>query len=295
MSPVYPQTDSRSQGGGISDDRLTMLDINECNIQVLRLVKQAGSIVREKIYQRKDVLTKSCDVDLVTEWDQKVERLLIDGISSRYPDHRFIGEETTASGQKTELTNAPTWIIDPIDGTMNFVHGLPFTCISIALLVNKITEIGIVYNPIMEQLFTARKGQGAFLNAVPIHVSSEKELRKALVMVEMGTSRDPEKLEVVLQNITLLTSRVHGLRSLGSAALNMCMVALGGADVSFEFGIHAWDIAAGDLIVREAGGVSIDPAGGPFDVMSRRTLCASSMELAQELSKMLIQYHPERD
>jgi len=91
-----------------------------------------------------------------------------------YTHNRFIGEETTASGQKVELTNAPTWIIDPIDGTMNFVHGLPFTCISIALLVNKITEIGIVYNPIMEQLFTARKDQGAFLNGVPIRVSSEK-------------------------------------------------------------------------------------------------------------------------
>jgi len=272
-----------------------MPNVDECYVEILRLVKQAGSIVREKIHQHKHVLTKSCDVDLVTEWDQEVERLLIDGISSRYPDHRFIGEESTASGEKVELTDAPTWVIDPIDGTMNFVHGLPHTCISIALLINKVTEIGIVYNPILEQLFTARKGQGAFLNGAPIHVSNEKELRKALVMAEMGTSRDPEKLKIVLQNITVLTANVHGIRALGSAALNMCMVALGGADVSFEFGIHAWDIAAGDLIVREAGGVSIDPAGGPFDVMSRRTLCASSMELAQQLSKILIQYYPERD
>ncbi|XP_018400060.1 PREDICTED: inositol monophosphatase 1 [Cyphomyrmex costatus] len=272
-----------------------MSNIDEYYIEILRLVKQAGSIVREKIYQRKDVLTKSCDVDLVTEWDQKVEKLLIDGISSKYPDHRFIGEESTSSGQKIELTDAPTWIIDPIDGTMNFVHGLPYTCISVALLINKITEIGIVYNPILEQLFTARKGQGAFLNGAPIHVSNEKELRKALIMVEMGTSRNREKLEVVLQNITILTTYVHGIRSFGAAALNMCMVALGGADASFEFGIHAWDIAAGDLIVREAGGVSIDPAGGPFDVMSRRTLCASSMELARQLSKILVQYYPERD
>ncbi|XP_011861805.1 PREDICTED: inositol monophosphatase 1-like [Vollenhovia emeryi] len=272
-----------------------MSNVDGCYIEILRLVKQAGSIIREKIYQCKDVLTKSCDVDLVTKWDQEVEKLLIDGISSRYPDHRFIGEESTASGQKIELTDAPTWIIDPIDGTMNFVHGLPHTCVSVALLINKVAEIGIVYNPILEQLFTARKGQGAFLNGAPIHVSDETELCKALLMVEMGTSRDPEKMKIVLQNITLLTARVHGIRSLGSAALNMCMVALGGADVSFEFGIHAWDIAAGDLIVREAGGVSIDPAGGPFDVMSRRTLCASSMELAQQISKVLIQYYPERD
>lgn len=88
--------------------------------------------------------------------------------------NRFIGEETTAAGQKAELTDAPTWIIDPIDGTMNFVHGLPHTCISVALLINKTAEIGVVYNPILEQLFTARKGKGAFLNGAPIHVSEEK-------------------------------------------------------------------------------------------------------------------------
>ncbi|XP_043518001.1 inositol monophosphatase 1-like isoform X2 [Frieseomelitta varia] len=272
-----------------------MSDIDEYYIAVLRLVKEAGSIVREKINQPKDAMTKSCEVDLVTEWDQKVEKLLIDGISSKFPDHKFIGEEATSLGTKVELTDAPTWIIDPIDGTMNFVHGLPHTCISIALLINKTTEIGVVYNPILEQFFSARRDQGAFLNGAPIRVSGEKELRKALVMMEMGTSRDPEKMKIVLENANNLTPQVHGIRALGSAALNMCMVALGGADISFEFGIHAWDIAAGDIIVREAGGVCIDPAGGPFDVMSRRVLCAATMELAQELAKVLVQYYPERD
>lgn len=272
-----------------------MSDIDEYYIEILRLVKEAGSIVREKIYQCKDAMTKSCDVDLVTIWDQEVEKLLMDGISSKFPDHKFIGEETTSSGEKAELTDAPTWIIDPIDGTMNFVHGLPHTCISVGLHIGKVAEIGVIYNPILEQLFTARRGKGAFLNGAPIRVSDTKELRKALIMVEMGTSRDLEKMKVVFQNINILTPQVHGLRALGSAALNMSMVALGGADAFFEYGIHAWDIAAGDLIVREAGGVCIDPAGGPFDVMSRRALCASSMELAQELSKQLVQYYPERD
>ncbi|XP_043801617.1 inositol monophosphatase 1-like isoform X1 [Apis laboriosa] len=262
---------------------------------VLRLVLEAGSIVREKINQPKDAMTKSCEVDLVTEWDQNVEKLLMEGISSKFPDHKFIGEETSSLGNKIELTEAPTWIIDPIDGTMNFVHGLPHTCISIALLINKIIEIGIIYNPILDQLFTARKGQGAFLNGRPLHVSGQKELRKALIMMEMGTSRDPEKMKIVLENANILAPHVHGIRALGSAALNMCMVALGGADISFEFGIHAWDVAAGDIIVREAGGVCIDPAGGPFDVMSRRVLCASTMELAQKLAKVLVQYYPERD
>ncbi|CAL7935342.1 unnamed protein product [Xylocopa violacea] len=272
-----------------------MANTDECYIAVLHLVKEAGFVVKEKINQPQDPMTKSSEIDLVTEWDQKVEKLLIDGISSKFPDHKFIGEEGTSLGNKAELTNAPTWIIDPIDGTMNFVHAFPHTCISIALLVNKITEIGVVYNPISEQLFTARRGQGAFLNGAPINVSDVKELSKALLMMEMGTSRDPEKIKVVLENTNKLITKVQGTRSLGSAALNMCMVALGGADADFEFGIHSWDVAAGELIVKEAGGVCIDPAGGPFDLNSRRVLCASTMELAQELSKVLTQYYPERD
>ncbi|KAG8041627.1 hypothetical protein G9C98_002920 [Cotesia typhae] len=261
----------------------------------LDLVKQSGAIIRDRINRPKDVMIKSCDVDLVTESDQQVEKLFMDGITAKFPDHRFIGEETTSSGEKVQLTDAPTWVIDPIDGTMNFVHGLPHTCISVALLINKITEIGLVYNPILEQFFTARKGQGAFMNGNPIKVSGEKELKKALVMVELGTSRDPEKMKIVMENLKILTSKVHGVRALGSAALNMCMVALGGADANFEFGIHIWDFAAGDLIVREAGGYCIDPSGGDLDLLSRRVLCASSEELAKEISSLLIQYFPERD
>lgn len=101
-------------------------------------------------------------------------------------------------------------MIDPIDGTMNFVHGLPHTCISVALLINKVTEIGIVYNPIVEQLFTARRGQGAFMNKKAIKVSGEKEMKKSLIMVEMGTSRDPEKMKIVMENLQILTCKVHG-------------------------------------------------------------------------------------
>ncbi|XP_012279373.1 inositol monophosphatase 1 isoform X2 [Orussus abietinus] len=240
-------------------------------------------------------MLKSCEVDLVTETDRQVEKLLIDGISAEFPDHKFIGEETTDTNVKVKLTDSPTWIIDPIDGTMNFVHGLPHTCISIALMINKITEIGIVYNPILEQLFTARRGQGAFLNGAPIRVSDTKELCEALLMIEVGTCRDPEKMKVVMENMHICAPRVHGTRSLGSAALNMCMVAMGGADANFEFGIHIWDIAAGDIIVREAGGVCIDPAGGVLDPLGRRVLCASTVELAQTIAKILMQYYPERD
>lgn len=262
----------------------------------LKLVKEAGKVIKDKLWQaNKTVMTKASEIDFVTETDQQVEKRLINGLSSVFPEHKFIGEESTAGGAKVELTSAPTWIIDPIDGTMNFVHGNPNVCISIALLVNKITEIGIVYNPVVDQLFTARKGQGAFLNGRTIKASGKTELSKSLLCLEFGANRDPEKMKVVLDNVNTLYPMAHGIRATGSCALNMSTVALGGVDAYCEFGIHAWDIAAGDLLVREAGGVVIDPAGGPFDLMSCRMLCAATPALAEQLAKAVKQYYPPRD
>lgn len=154
------------------------------------------------------------------------------------------------------------------------------------------TEIGVIYNPVLNQKFTARRGQGAFYNGQSISVSGEKNLASALLVTEFGTSRDEEKSQIVLGNITKLVKIAHGFRSLGAAALNIAMVALGGADCYYEYGVHAWDYAAGEMIVREAGGYTCDPAGGPLDLMSRRVLCASSKELADEIIPHLTQYYP---
>lgn len=197
-------------------------------------------LVATRNSERKTIEQKSSNIDLVTETDEQVEKLLIEGIRKKFPDHEFIGEEDSCDGKKAVLTDAPTWIIDPVDGTMNFVHSFPHSAISVALLVKKVAEIGIVYNPVLGQKFTARRGQGAFLNGNQIHVSGEKELSKALLTTEFGTSREEEKTKVVLENITKLVRMAHGFRSLGAAALNICMVACGGADAYYEFGIHAW-------------------------------------------------------
>lgn len=267
-------------------------DIQKCFDVCMDLVFKAGKIISDRNDSRKTFVCKAGDIDLVTETDKEVEELLVNGLKSTFPSHQFIGEEASADGVTAKLTDAPTWIIDPVDGTMNFVHGFPHSCISIALVVDKVTEIGIVYNPMLKQKFHAIRGKGAFYNDKPISVSGEKDPKKALVTTEFGTTRDPEKLKVVIDNFNKMAQLVHGLRTLGSAALNMVMVANGSADVNYEFGVHAWDVAAGDLIVREAGGVTIDPAGGEFDMMSRRVLVASSMELAQEISKNLTQFYP---
>lgn len=124
--------------------------------------------------------------------------------------YSFIGEEATSEGAKCELTDAPTWIIDPVDGTLNFVHSFPHSCISIALLVKKQAEIAIIYNPVLKQLFTARRGQGAFYNGDSIHVSDQKELSQALVVAEFGTSRDEKKLDIMLENFRKILQASHG-------------------------------------------------------------------------------------
>ncbi|XP_031623692.1 inositol monophosphatase 2 [Contarinia nasturtii] len=268
-------------------------NLDKCFQVVSDIVQKAGDLIASRFWKSKNVKQKLSDIDFVTETDQEVEKLLIDTLTAEFPHHRFIGEEATSEGAKCELTDSPTWIIDPVDGTLNFVHSFPHSCISIALLVNKQAEIAIIFNPVLKQLFTARRGKGAFYNGDPIHVSDKKDLSQALVMAEFGTSRDDKKLDITLDNFRKITQACHGTRSLGSAALNMAHVALGGADVNFEFGIHAWDVAAGDLIVREAGGVVLDPSLGPLDLMSRRVLCASSLELAIEFSKLITQYYPE--
>ncbi|BFF99168.1 inositol monophosphatase 1 [Drosophila madeirensis] len=270
------------------------VDLEKCFEVISNLLTEAGRLIARNNETRQEFVCKSGDIDLVTQTDKDVEKLLMDGVRRYFPDHKFIGEEESSTGAGVnKLTDAPTWIIDPVDGTMNFVHAFPHSCISVGLKVNKVTEIGMVYNPILEQRFTARRGHGAFYNGRRIQVSGQQELSKALVTSEFGTTRDEAKMEVVNENFAKMAKHVHGLRVLGSAALNMSMVALGAADANYEFGIHAWDVCAGDLIVREAGGVVIDPSGGEFDIMSRRVLAAASPKLAQDISKLLTQFHPQ--
>ncbi|XP_030372235.1 inositol monophosphatase 1 [Scaptodrosophila lebanonensis] len=269
------------------------LDLGKCFEVINNLVTEAGQLIACNNETRQEFELKSGDIDLVTQTDKDVEKLLMNGITKHFPDHKFIGEEeSSGEAGANKLTDCPTWIIDPVDGTMNFVHAFPHSCISVGLKVNKVTEIGIVYNPILEQRFTARRGQGAFYNGKRIQVSGQKDIKKALVTSEFGTTRDVEKMKVVNENFAKMAKEVHALRVLGSAALNMAMVALGAADANYEFGIHAWDVCAADLIVREAGGVVIDPAGGEFDIMSRRVLAAATPELAMAISKVLTQYNP---
>ncbi|TVU46301.1 hypothetical protein EJB05_05827 [Eragrostis curvula] len=249
--------------------------------------KNAGQIIRNGFYQTKNVEHKG-QVDLVTETDKACEDLIFNHLRKHFPDHKFIGEETSAAlGATADLTDDPTWIVDPLDGTTNFVHGFPFVCVSIGLTISKVPTIGVVYNPIMNELFTAVRGKGAFLNDSPIKASSQNELVKALLVTEAGTTRDKATVDDTTNKINNLLFKIRSIRMCGSLALNMCGVACGRLDLCYEIGFGGpWDVAAGAVILQEAGGLVFDPSGREFDLMSRR-MAGSNGLLKDEFIKTL--------
>lgn len=258
----------------------------ECMDYAVALARQAGEVVREALKNEMNVMIKSSPADLVTATDQKVEKMLLSFIKEKYPSHSFIGEESVAAGEKCVLTDNPTWIIDPIDGTTNFVHRFPFVAVSIGFVVNKKMEFGVVYSCVEDKMYTARKGRGAFCNGQKLQVSQQEDITKSLLVTELGSLRTPETVRIILSNMEkLLCIPIHGIRGVGTAAVNMCLVASGAADAYYEMGIHCWDMAGAGIIVTEAGGVLMDATGGPFDLMSRRIIAAGSKTLAERIAK----------
>uniref|UniRef100_A0A672J9N5 Inositol-1-monophosphatase n=1 Tax=Salarias fasciatus TaxID=181472 RepID=A0A672J9N5_SALFA len=248
----------------------------------VEVARKAGMV---KIDKEMKVLTKSSTVDLVTKTDERVEKIIIEQLPCT---------ESTEKG--CELTDAPTWIIDPVDGTTNFVHGFPFVAVSIAFAVKKELEFGVVYSCLEDKMYRARNGKGAFCNDEPISVSDVKDITKSIIISEHGTDRTPAKVEKIFSTMQkILCIPVHGLRGSGTAATNMCLVATGAVEAFFEIGIHCWDVAAGAVIVREAGGIVLDVSGGPFDLMSRRMLSANHEDIAKRIIKEIEVFEVPRD
>ncbi|XP_065170581.1 uncharacterized protein [Atheta coriaria] len=256
---------------------------------VLDLVRKAGMVLLEA--QDIDVeLKNNKHYDIVTQFDTKIEEVLIKEIQKKFPDHQFIGEESSAASDKRPvLTDEPTWIIDPIDGTSNFVRRIPITCISVGLVIDKVQILGIIYNPYMEEMFTAIRGQGAYLNGKRIRVSEETEMKKALFNYELSLAISKKKRDLYMRRLPYLLDNVCGIRSYGCAALSLCYVAQGLMDAYQCDGLYPWDAAAGTLIVQEAGGYICDSSkerlGEKMNLMHPNFLATSSEELAQEFIK----------
>ncbi|CAG9761600.1 unnamed protein product [Ceutorhynchus assimilis] len=249
---------------------------------ILPLVLQAGKVLTDA--EQVEVEFKKDIWDLVTVHDRKIEEVLIQSIKDKYPSHKYIGEEDTESKKSTpKLTDDPTWIIDPIDGTANFVRGMPITGISVGLTINKEQWLGIVYNPYFNELFTAIKGEGAFLNGKRIHTSGCKEIAKSVIGYEITIARRNEYYyNLYMYRLKHLMPIIQGIRSLGCIILGLCYVACGRTDAYQCDGQYPWDLAAGGLILTEAGGHLVDSFGKDLDLMEPNFLGGATKELVDQ-------------
>ena len=230
---------------------------------------QAGRIIMEGYGNVREVQTKQYH-DFVTEIDKRSEECIIQHLERAFPSHGILAEESGAS----ERSGSFRWIIDPLDGTTNFIHGIPLFAVSIALEVEGVLEVGVVYEPIRKELFTAQRGRGAFLNDRKIRVSKTNDLQRC-VMATGFPFRNFDLIDGYLKSFRRFMTEVSGIRRPGSAALDLCYLAAGRYDGFWELNLNPWDMAAGALLIREAGGKITTFSGGD-DFLARGNVVGSN-------------------
>lgn len=240
--------------------------------EAIPCVKEAGAFIREqrKTFSQNVVEYKGFN-DLVSYVDKKAEQLLVERLKVIFPEAGFITEENTASASGEEYQ----WIIDPLDGTTNFVHGLPPFCVSVGLAQNNKVVAGIIYEINLDECFYAWKDGGAWLNGEPIKVSPAKELKKSLLATGFPYTNFT-RLKEYMEVFDYCMKNTHGIRRLGSAAVDMAYVACGRFEGFYEYGLNAWDIAAGCIIIEEAGGKIGDFSGGDNFLFGKEIISTNS-------------------
>jgi myo-inositol-1(or 4)-monophosphatase len=224
----------------------------------LEAAREAGAVLLSE-HSRPQKISYKGDVDLVTETDKRSEAIVVGRLRREFPDHRIVAEEGSSGAAGASRYE---WHVDPLDGTTNFAHGYPCFAVSIGLLEDGKPLVGVVFNPVSDELFSAVRSEGAFLNQKPIHVSDMKKLATSLVSTGFPTHNRAANLNI--HYYWQFTLRSHGVRRDGSAALDLCSVACGRFDAFWEFGLNSWDTAAGILMITEAGGIATDLHGGPY-------------------------------
>jgi myo-inositol-1(or 4)-monophosphatase len=243
--------------------------------------RQAGALLKDNWLKAKTIEVKTDIVDLVTNVDKASDALITKILRTQFPTHQIIAEESAISGQPSDYR----WYIDPIDGTTNFAHSFPHFAVSIALTHKTQGIVGVVYDPLRDELFCAARGDGATLNGRLIRVSPTPQLDQSLVLTGFPYDRR-KRSEYYLRFYQAFMLRTQGVRRCGSAALDLCYVASGRADAFWEWRLHPWDTAAGSLIVEEAGGKMSDFSGQWFDIAGEQTL-ASNGQVHAEMVEVL--------
>jgi len=250
----------------------------------IRAAQEAAKIQRYYLGSDLDIRTKSSETDLVTKVDTECETRIREILLGAYPDHTVLGEE---QGQPDgEATHR--WIVDPLDGTLNYAQGFPFYCTSIALEVAGNLEVGVVLDSVRDELFSAVRGRGALMNGRPITVTRESDLMKAMLATGFPYTEDGINENVGV--FARVLPKVRSIRRPGAAALDLCYVACGHLDGFWELKLNPWDVAAGVLIIQEAGGSVTGAAGAPYS-LGEKVLVASNGHLHGKLIALLDLQH----
>jgi myo-inositol-1(or 4)-monophosphatase len=236
----------------------------------LEAARTAGRMLREKVDTTPEVSFKG-EVDLVTESDNLSQKMIVSHLGERFPGHDFLAEE----GLARESGSPYRWVIDPLDGTTNFAHHFPIFCVSIGLEFEGRSELGVVYDPMREEMFWGLRGEGAFLNGGRVQVSAVADLGGSLLAT--GFPYDIRQTGDNIVHFNNFVVRAQAVRRCGSAALDLCYVACGRFDGFWELKLHPWDVCAGALIIREAGGRATDFEGKEFPSTARRILASNSL------------------
>lgn len=238
-----------------------------------KAAREAGKILLANLGKVKQVSFKSVQSNLVTEIDKQSENLIIDILTNDFPDFDILAEE---SGSSSTTNSEFMWVIDPLDGTTNYAHGLPIFTISIGLVKGNEVITGVVYDPVRDQMFYAEKGKGAFLNGKKLTVSKTKEVKKSLLVTGFPYNVQ-ENPDFCFERFIVMTKNSRAVRRLGSAALDFAYVASGIFDGFWEVKLNPWDIAAGMLLVKEAGGKVTNFNGEECDIFNPQILASNSI------------------
>jgi len=242
----------------------------------IQTARDAGSILADRMGRALQVSNKG-DIDLVTEADLASEKLIIERIKTHYPRHAILAEESGATEGINTVTGQTDWrwIVDPLDGTTNYAHGYPCFCVSIALERAGSIELGVIYDPVRDEIFAAERGQGATLNDRSIRVSEVDDLNAAMLCT--GFPYNVRERPDFARDFVNFTMNAQAVRRDGSAALDLAYLACGRFDGFWEDGLNAWDIAAGVILIEEAGGCISDFHGAPLDIFTPKVLASNGL------------------
>ncbi len=261
---------------------MSLINTDGLMITAMQAILKAGDLLRKGFGTACSITSKSGNHNLVTQFDQESEECIFTLISKQFPSHGFMGEE-----QGHRKTGEISWIVDPLDGTVNFAHGIPIFCISIAAVLNQEVILGCVYQPITQELFWAQKGKGAYLNGARLRVSDQSSLACAFAGTGFPYDADLNPMHC-LEAFSEIIRRGIPVRRLGSAAIDLAYMAAGRFDVFWEVLLQPWDFAAGALLVAEAGGRVTHYDGGALNFFNPSPILATNTRLHREVQEILL-------